>query len=82
MPFDIAKTRLQGMTTAVGVKPEYSGTFDVLGKIVKHEGIPALWKGFLPYWLRLGNHTIIVRTGRHPALRARPCALCWAVTGP
>lgn len=40
-------------------KPEYSGALDVLGKIVKNEGIFALWKGFTPYYARLGPHTVL-----------------------
>lgn len=41
-------------------KPEYKGMADVLLKIVKNEGIFALWKGFTPYYARLGPHTVLV----------------------
>lgn len=58
MPVDIAKTRLQNMKIVDG-KPEYRGTVDVLLRVVKHEGFLCLWKGFMPYFARLGPHTII-----------------------
>ena len=32
---------------------EYSGAFDCVKKIVKNEGVTALWKGFTPYFFRL-----------------------------
>lgn len=35
------------------------GTIDCLVKTVKNEGFFSLWKGFTPYFLRLGPHTII-----------------------
>lgn len=54
IPIDITKTRLQNMK-----HNEYKGTMDVLIKVVRNEGFFALWKGFTPYFLRLGPHTII-----------------------
>lgn len=38
---------------------EYKGPTDVLVKVVKTEGLFALWKGFVPYFLRLGPHTVL-----------------------
>ncbi|KAI5712995.1 hypothetical protein M8J76_008988 [Diaphorina citri] len=58
MPVDIAKTRIQNMKTIDG-KPEFKGAFDVLGKVIKQEGVLALWKGFMPYFLRIGPHTVL-----------------------
>lgn len=58
MPMDIAKTRIQNMKTING-KPEYKGTIDVLGRVIKNEGVFALWKGFTPYYCRLGPHTVL-----------------------
>lgn len=40
-------------------KPEYKGSIDVLLKVGRQEGILALWKGFAPYFFRLGPHTVI-----------------------
>ncbi|CAI4232943.1 unnamed protein product [Auanema sp. JU1783] len=58
MPVDIAKTRIQSMKIIDG-KPEYKNAFDVWGRVIKHEGVLALWKGFTPYYLRIGPHTVI-----------------------
>ncbi len=50
-PVDITKTRIQTMKVVNGV-PEYSGVMDVVTKIIKQEGVPALWKGKSPplFW--------------------------------
>lgn len=40
-------------------KPEYKNAFDVLQKIIRNEGIFALWKGFTPYYFRIGPHTVL-----------------------
>ncbi|KAE8749796.1 hypothetical protein FOCC_FOCC003537 [Frankliniella occidentalis] len=58
MPLDIAKTRIQNMKVVEG-KPQFTGTIDVLSKVVRHEGVFALWKGFTPYYARLGPHTVL-----------------------
>lgn len=58
MPVDIAKTRIQNMKIVDGV-PEYKGTVDVLLKVARQEGVFALWKGFTPYYCRLGPHTVL-----------------------
>lgn len=58
MPVDIAKTRLQSMKYIDG-KPEYKGAGDVLMKVIKKEGFFSLWKGFTPYYFRLGPHTVL-----------------------
>lgn len=58
MPIDIAKTRIQNMKTIDGV-PEFKGVSDVFLKIFRSEGVFALWKGFFPYYARLGPHTVL-----------------------
>jgi len=58
MPVDIAKTRIQNMKIIDG-KPEYKGALDVLSRVVRNEGLFALWKGFTPYYARLGPHTVL-----------------------
>lgn len=40
-------------------KSEYKGAFDVLGKVIRNEGVLALWKGFTPYYARIGPHTVL-----------------------
>ncbi|KAK6042109.1 hypothetical protein COOONC_20384 [Cooperia oncophora] len=57
MPVDILKTRIQAMKIIDGV-PEYSGPIDVCVKLLKKEGVFAFWKGFTPYYMRLGPHTV------------------------
>jgi len=52
MPVDIVKTRVQkssGQTNA----------FQIFGSLVKNEGVLSLWKGFTPYYARLGPHTVL-----------------------
>ena len=58
MPVDIAKTRIQNMKIIDG-KPEYKGGIDVVMKVITKEGPLMLWKGFLPYYARLGPHTVL-----------------------
>ncbi|XP_036261972.1 mitochondrial 2-oxoglutarate/malate carrier protein [Molothrus aeneus] len=58
MPVDIVKTRIQNMRTIDG-KPEYRNGLDVLLKVVRYEGFFSLWKGFTPYYARLGPHTVL-----------------------
>ena len=58
LPVDIAKTRLQKMKIVDGV-PEYKGFQDVFSRILRQEGVFALWKGFTPYYARLGPHTVL-----------------------
>lgn len=58
MPIDIVKTRLQGMKAAADGTLRYTGTVNCFGQIVRHEGVFALWKGFTPYYFRLGPHTV------------------------
>uniref|UniRef100_A0A914E2Y3 Mitochondrial 2-oxoglutarate/malate carrier protein n=2 Tax=Acrobeloides nanus TaxID=290746 RepID=A0A914E2Y3_9BILA len=58
MPVDIAKTRIQNMRIIDG-KPEYSGSLDVFRQVIRNEGFFSLWKGFTPYYFRLGPHTVI-----------------------
>lgn len=36
-------------------KPEYTGMVDVITRVVKNEGVFSLWKGFTPYYMRLGR---------------------------
>ncbi|GMR39859.1 hypothetical protein PMAYCL1PPCAC_10054, partial [Pristionchus mayeri] len=58
MPADIAKTRIQSMRIIDG-KPEYKNAGDVILKVIKNEGICALWKGFTPCYMRIGPYTVL-----------------------
>jgi len=59
MPVDMAKTRLQNMQVIDG-KPEYKGSMDVCARVVRKHGVLALWKGFTPYFARLGSQTVLI----------------------
>uniref|UniRef100_A0A452FB86 Mitochondrial 2-oxoglutarate/malate carrier protein n=2 Tax=Caprinae TaxID=9963 RepID=A0A452FB86_CAPHI len=50
--------RIQNMRMIDG-KPEYKNGLDVLVKVVRYEGFFSLWKGFTPYYARLGPHTVL-----------------------
>lgn len=39
--------------------PEYSGTINAIVKVVKNEGFFNLWKGIVPYFARIGPHTVL-----------------------
>ncbi|KAI8435841.1 hypothetical protein MSG28_004057 [Choristoneura fumiferana] len=59
-PADVMKTRL--MNQPVGPDGRgvlYRGMIDCLQQSVKNEGILALYKGFLPLWMRLGPWALI-----------------------
>jgi len=58
MPVDIVKTRIQSMKMIDG-KPEYKNGLDVLMRVIGKEGFFSLWKGFTPYYARLGPHTVL-----------------------
>jgi solute carrier family 25 (mitochondrial oxoglutarate transporter), member 11 len=54
--------RIQNMKIAADGSSEYKGAIDVLVKVCKQEGVFALWKGFWPYYFRLGPHTVRTKT--------------------
>lgn len=39
--------------------PEYTGTINAMVKVVKVEGFFNLWKGIVPYFARIGPHTVL-----------------------
>ena len=51
--------RMQNMKTDGYGRPEYKGATDVIKRIAKKEGVGALWKGFVPAYLRQGPHTVL-----------------------
>ncbi|XP_072040323.1 mitochondrial 2-oxoglutarate/malate carrier protein-like isoform X2 [Amphiura filiformis] len=56
-PWDVAKTRIQNMQVING-RPEYKGLIDVFTQIISKEGFFSLWKGFTPYYVRVGPYTV------------------------
>jgi solute carrier family 25 oxoglutarate transporter 11 len=57
LPLDVAKTRLQNQQPVNG-QLQYRNTIQTLMLIASREGVLGLWKGFTPYFLRCGGHTI------------------------
>ncbi|RLN78394.1 hypothetical protein BBJ28_00011553 [Nothophytophthora sp. Chile5] len=53
-PADVVKTRLMNMH-----HDEYSSATDCFLKVVKHEGLRGLYKGWLPAYMRLGPQTLL-----------------------
>lgn len=58
-PFDVVKTRIMNMQTSADGQVMYKNMADCFFKILKNEGPLALYKGFIPYFVRLGPTTII-----------------------
>jgi len=58
-PADVAKSRIMNMNKLPDGTFPYSGTFDCWAKVVKNEGPLALYKGFIPGWLRLGPWQLV-----------------------
>ncbi|KAJ2940396.1 hypothetical protein O0L34_g75 [Tuta absoluta] len=52
MPVDIIKTRIQNAAKG-------TSQVEVVTSLLKKEGFFSLWKGFLPYYARLGPHTVL-----------------------
>jgi solute carrier family 25 oxoglutarate transporter 11 len=52
MPVDIVKTRVQKSSVK-------TNAVVVFTDVIKKEGFFALWKGFTPYYARLGPHTVL-----------------------
>lgn len=59
---DSAKTRMQSQKTDGG-KLKYTSTIQTLTSVARTEGVPSLWKGFMPYFARSGTHTVSLLTG-------------------
>jgi hypothetical protein len=58
-PIDLVKSRYMNQPFDKGKGLRYSSTLDCFRKTVQAEGFLALFKGWLPQWLRIGPHTII-----------------------
>jgi len=59
-PFDVVKSRVQNQKgdPKTGELP-YNGTLDCFLKIISKDGIPKLWAGFTPAFIKLAPYTII-----------------------
>ncbi|EDW63534.1 mitochondrial uncoupling protein 4 [Drosophila virilis] len=59
-PADVVKSRMMNQPVdKAGRGLHYRGTMDCFTKLVQQEGFMAMYKGFLPYWLRVGPWTLI-----------------------
>eukprot|EP00004_Rigifila_ramosa_P001872 TRINITY_DN11870_c0_g1_i1.p1 TRINITY_DN11870_c0_g1~~TRINITY_DN11870_c0_g1_i1.p1 ORF type:complete len:279 (+),score=47.18 TRINITY_DN11870_c0_g1_i1:250-1086(+) len=58
-PFDVVRTRLWNQKTTAA-EQMYRGPLDCLVKTARAEGVQGLFKGWLPHYLRLGPHTMLV----------------------
>lgn len=58
-PFDVVKSRMQNMAIEADGSSKYSSMLDCLVQTVSNEGVPSLWKGFLPAFLKLAPYTVI-----------------------
>lgn len=60
-PPDVISTRLYNQgTNSSGQGIYYSGVIDCFVKTVKTEGFRGLYKGFLPHYVRMGSHSVLV----------------------
>lgn len=59
-PADVAKSRIMNQARAGCDQADlYRGTLDCWARTVRNEGPLALWKGFLPGWMRLGPWQLV-----------------------
>ncbi len=65
-PMDVVKSRIQNSPKIKGSVPKYNWAWPAVATVLKEEGFPALYKGFLPKVLRLGpggGILLVVYTG-------------------
>ena len=58
-PVDVIKTRMMNQRVVGSNAELYKSTLDCLFKTVRTESPFALYKGFIPNWMRIGPHTVI-----------------------
>jgi len=58
-PADVAKSRIMAQAALPDGTMPYAGTLDCWRKVVANEGPMALYKGFVPGWLRLGPWQLV-----------------------
>jgi len=59
-PLETAKNRMAMQKKGKDGKLPYKGTIQTVQKIAADEGPKALWRGFPPYYLRCGGHTVMM----------------------
>lgn len=59
-PIDVIRTRLMNQKQVKNeTRRVYRGSIDCMLQAIKHEGFMALYKGFIPTWVRMGPWNII-----------------------
>ncbi|KAG8256583.1 hypothetical protein J6590_065295 [Homalodisca vitripennis] len=60
-PIDVIRTRLMNQRKLKTIQTDkiYNGSMDCFVQTVRHEGFKALYKGFIPTWVRMGPWNII-----------------------
>lgn len=58
-PFDVVKSRMQNMVIEKDGSAQYSSMIDCFLQTVSNEGVPKLWSGFVPAFLKLAPYTVI-----------------------
>ena len=76
MPLETAKNRMasQKIDPATGKLP-FTGTVQTIMKVATTSGVGSLWRGFAPYYLRCGGHTVVMFLAVE-YLRKQYIALC------
>ena len=58
MPLEVSKNRMANQTRLPDGTLPYTGILQTLTKITTQEGVTSLYRGFLPYYMRCGGHTV------------------------
>lgn len=58
-PFDVVKSRMQNQQTAKDGSKQYASMIDCFSQIIAKDGVPRLWAGFVPAFLKLAPYTVI-----------------------
>ena len=58
MPLEASKNRMASQKADKTGKLPYNGILQTLTKVSKEEGFLSLYKGFFPYYIRCGGHTV------------------------
>lgn len=62
-PADVVKSRIMNQPVdEKGRGLNYKGTIDCFVRLLREEGIFAMYKGFMPYWLRVGPWAMVFWT--------------------
>lgn len=60
MPFESTKNRMQFQKPLADGTLLYNSVRQTMTSVAKNDGVFALWRGFLPYYMRCGGHTVFM----------------------